>query len=87
MLYSDKSREDFKKLNKLASLGSQVKTVRLQDKLGKRNFHEKMKRVFQPVNKSIKGVSEEVKKNYDGKFYQKQQSTREFKRQTFRNNQ
>ena len=34
----------------------------LQDKLGKQNFHEDMKKVFEPVTKSIKDVSEEVTK-------------------------
>ena len=45
MLYSIKDREDLEKLNELVSLRDQVKTVRLQDKLGKQNFHEDMKKV------------------------------------------
>ena len=49
MLYSIKDREDLENLNKLASLQDQVKAVRLQDKLGKQNFHEDMKKVFEPV--------------------------------------
>ena len=49
-------------MNESVSLASQVKTVRLQDKLGKHNFHEDMKKVFDPVTKSIKDVSEEVTK-------------------------
>ena len=40
----------------------QVKVVRLQDKLGKQNFHEDMKKVFEPVTKSFKDLSEEVAK-------------------------
>ena len=43
MLYSIKDREDLEKLNELVSLEDQVKTVRLQDKLGKQNFHEDVK--------------------------------------------
>ena len=43
-----------------------MKTVRLQDKLGKRNFHEDMKKVFELVTKSIKDVSEEVRKTITG---------------------
>ena len=39
-----------------------MKTVRLQDDLGKQNFHEDMKRVFEPVTKSIKDISEDVTK-------------------------
>ena len=40
MLYSIKLREDLENLNELVSLGNQVKDLRLQDKLGKPNFHE-----------------------------------------------
>ena len=39
MLYSIKDREDLEKLEELVSLRNQVKLVRLQDKLGKQNFH------------------------------------------------
>ena len=62
MLYSIKDREDLEKLNELVSLENQVKVVRLQDNLGKQNFHEDMKKIFEPVTKSIKNVSEEVTK-------------------------
>ena len=34
----------------------------MQDKLGKQNFNEDMKKVFEPVTKSFKDVSEEVTK-------------------------
>ena len=44
MLYSIKDREDSEKLNDLVSLENQVKIVRLQDILGKQNFHEDMKK-------------------------------------------
>ena len=43
MLYSIKDREVLKNLDELALLENQVKVVRLQDKLGKQNFHEDMK--------------------------------------------
>ena len=49
MLYSIKDGEDLENLNELVSLQDQVKTVRLQDKLGKQNFHEYMKKVFEPI--------------------------------------
>ena len=62
MLYSIKNREDLQKLNESSSLESQVKAVRLQDKLDKENFHEDLKKVFEPVTKSIKDVSDEVLK-------------------------
>ena len=50
------------KLEELVFLENQVKVIRLQDKLGKQNFHEDMKKVFEPVTKSFKDVSEEVTK-------------------------
>ena len=46
MLYSIKDREDFEIINELASLQDQVKAVRLQDELGKQNFHEVMKKII-----------------------------------------
>ena len=39
-----KHREDIQNLNELISLESQVKAVRLQDRLGKQKFHEDMKK-------------------------------------------
>ena len=62
MLYSIKDREDLENLNELVSLQDQVKTVRLQDKLGKQNFHEDMKKVFEPVNKSLEITSQDITK-------------------------
>ena len=62
MLYSIKDREDFENLNELASLQDQVKVVRLQDKLGKQNFHEDMKKVFEPVTKSLEQTSQDITK-------------------------
>ena len=49
-------------LHELVSLGNQGNTVRLEDKLGKQNFLEDMKKVFEPVTKSVKDVFEEVTK-------------------------
>ena len=46
----------------MVSLQDQEKVVRLQDKLGKHNFLEDMKKVSEPVTKSIEDVSEEVTK-------------------------
>ena len=48
------------KLNKSASIESQVKAVRLQDKLCEQNFYEGMKKKFEPVTRPIKDISEEV---------------------------
>ena len=62
MLYSNKDREDLENLEELISLQNQVKAVRLQDKLGKQNFHENMEKVFEPVTKSLKNTSENLTK-------------------------
>ena len=58
MLYSIKNREDLEKLKELATLQNQVKAVRLQDKLRKQNFLEDMKKLYEPLTDTIKGVSE-----------------------------
>ena len=63
MLYSIKDREDLENLNKLASLQDQVEAVRLQDNLGKQKFPEDMKKLFEPVTKTFKNVSEYVTKS------------------------
>ena len=62
MLYSIRNIEGLKNLNESVSLESQVKAVRLQDKLSKPNFLEDKKKIFESVSKSIKDVSEEVTK-------------------------
>ena len=53
MMFPIKNREHLEKLNELVSLQEQVKIIRLQDKLGKQNFHEDLKKVFEPVTKSL----------------------------------
>ena len=60
MLYSIKNREDLE--NELVSLQDQVKTVKLQDKLGKQNFHEDLKKVFEPITKSLENTSQDITK-------------------------
>ena len=62
MLYSIKDKEDLEKLEEIVSLQDQVKVVRLQDKLGKQNFHEDMKKVFEPVTKSLEQTSQDITK-------------------------
>ena len=62
MLYSIKDREDLENLEGLVSLENQVKVVKLQDKLGKQNFHEDMKKVFEPVTKSLESTSQDITK-------------------------
>ena len=62
MLFAINNREDLEKLNELTSLQDEVKAVRLQDKLGKQNFHENMKKVFEPVTKSLESTSQDITK-------------------------
>ena len=62
MFYSIKDREDLENLEEFVSLQDQVKVVRLQDKLGKQNFHEDMKKVFEPVTKSLENTSQDIRK-------------------------
>ena len=58
MLYPiKKSMEDFKNIKKANSLDIQMKAVRLQDKLGELKFHEDLKKVFEPVTKSLENLS------------------------------
>ena len=62
MLFPIKDREDLEKIEDLVSLQNQVKVVKLQDKLGEQNFHEDMKKVFEPVTKSFENTSENLTK-------------------------
>ena len=62
MLFPIKDREDLENLNNLVSLQEQVKVVKIQDKLGKQNFHEDMRKVFEPVTKSLENTSENLTK-------------------------
>ena len=68
MLYSIKVREDLENINELVSLQDQMKAVRLQDKLGKQNFHEDLKKLFEPVTKSLERTSQNKTKTFR-KFY------------------
>ena len=59
---SIKNLEDLNDLNELVSLQEQMKAVRLQDKLGKHNFQEDVKKVFEPVTKSLEKTSQDITK-------------------------
>ena len=62
MMFPIKDREDLENLNELVSLQDQVKFVRLEDKLGKQNFHEDMTKVFEPLTDTLKKTSENITK-------------------------
>ena len=56
-------RDDLEKINELVSLQKQVKSLRVQDTLGKQNFQEDMKKVFETVAeiaKSFNDVSKDI---------------------------
>ena len=61
-MYSIKNREELEGSNELVSLQNQVKAVRLQDELGKQNFHEDMKRVFEPITRSLENTTQDKTK-------------------------
>ena len=61
-MYSIKIIEELEKLNKLVSLQNQVFEVRLQDKLGKQNFYENLKKLYEPLTDSVKNTSENITK-------------------------
>ena len=62
MMFPIRNVEDLQKLNESVSLQNQVKSVRLQDKLGKQNFHEGMEEVFEPLTDTLKKTSEIITK-------------------------
>ena len=63
MMFPIKKVEDLQNLNEAVSLQNQVKVVRLQDKLGKQNFHEDMTKVFEPLTDTLKKTSENITKS------------------------
>ena len=62
MLYSIKNVEDLEKLNEAISLQKQVQEIRLQNKLGNQNYHEDIKKFFEPMTDEIKNTSENITK-------------------------
>ena len=61
-MFPIKDGKDLKDLEEPATLQRQIKVVRLQEKLGKQNFHEDMKIVFEPVTKSLENTSQDITK-------------------------
>ena len=62
MLFPIRNIEDLQNLNEAVSLQNQVKVVRLQDKLGKQNFHEDLTKVFEPLTDTLKKASDNIAK-------------------------
>ena len=62
MLYAIKNNDNLESLNVLVSLENQGKVVRLQDKLVKQNVHAEMKKVFEPVTKSLESTFQDITK-------------------------
>ena len=62
MLFPIKDRQVLKILEELATLQNQVKVVRLQDKLGKQNFHVDLKKLFEPVTKLLENTAQGITK-------------------------
>ena len=60
-MYPVKNIDDLEKLEELGILQSEVKVVRLEDKLGKQNFHEDIKSLYEPLTDTIKNTSENIK--------------------------
>ena len=53
MVYSIKDKHEIKDLDELDDLQSQVKQVRLVEKLGKQGYHFVKKELFQPITETI----------------------------------
>ena len=60
-MFAYKNIEELEKLSKLAALQSQVKEVRLQDKLAKQNYHYNAQKQQEPLIDTIKDTSENLK--------------------------
>ena len=60
MLFPIRNVTDSQNLNEAISLQNQVKVAKLQDKLGKQNFHEDLTKVFEPLTETLKKASENI---------------------------
>ena len=74
MLFAIKNREDLESLNELTSLQDEVKAERLQDRLDKQKFHEDMKKVSEPVTKSLEKTSQDITKTKTESFIKNNQA-------------
>ena len=62
MFYAIKNNDDSENLIKLVSVENQVNFIRLQEKFGKHNFHEDLKKLFEPATISLENTSQDITK-------------------------
>ena len=62
MMFPSRNIEDLQNLNEAVSLKNQIQVVRLQNKLGKQNFHDDLKEAFEPITESLENISENITK-------------------------
>ena len=86
MLYSIKNIEDLKDLNELVMLQDQVEAVKLQDKLGEQNYHQKSEKLFEPVTKSIENTSQNTTKTIAESSLKNNQAIENLNNKISRNN-
>ena len=61
-MHSFENRGGLEELEELAPFKNQVNELRLQDKLGKQNFHEIIKKFYEALTDAIKNTSENLTK-------------------------
>ena len=84
MLHSNKNRDDLENINEIIWLQNQVEELRQKDKSGKKNFHEVMEILYEPLTNTIKDTSLDITKTMMETSIENNK-TREYKRQTFWN--
>ena len=81
MLYPIANAKDSQKVDNLVSSENQLKVVRLQDKLAKQNFHEDMKKVFEPVTRSLENTYQDITKAVTETFIKNNQALEKLNKQ------
>ena len=85
-MYSIKNIEDLKGLNELVSLQGQVKAVRLQDKPGEQNHHQKSEKLFEPVTRSLEKISQDITKTITATSLKNNKAIENLNNKILRNN-
>ena len=62
MLFPIKNRQKLEDLEELVALPTQVNAVSLQDKLSNQNYHENIRKLYEPLTDTIKSTSENLTK-------------------------